>query len=307
VATLSELGIELGNEGGKDATVRRLLGLNRITSIGDMLIKPMNVVDDKYLRGVTPLSISLKPGNYIVFVEVPSGVQVVGDLLNWLESDSTHGERLAGLINGHTGVTYLVEILDGETNHLNQLWLPKGGTLADAEKIYPEREVFPLNEKEVTATLGGKVAAADIPTVLRLLKKGGKVVYRQGTIRTILELDEQGTLSTVLSYEDAEVATSTPVRSTATPVAQVRITKVERVQSFGAPPVVVHASSGNVILLISFDTGLLPVGSDFELIDDSGKQYPFMGLYELKYIFEVPASAKKLTLVVNGTIEVPLP
>jgi hypothetical protein len=101
----------------------------------------------------------------------------------------------------------------------------------------------------------------------------------------------------------------TTIRPTVTSGEQVKILKVERVQSFGAPGAVAHASPGNVILLFSLDTkmDLLPFASDLTLIDDSGKKYPVMGLYELKYIFEVPENAKKLTLVVKGTIDVPVP
>ncbi len=104
-------------------------------------------------------------------------------------------------------------------------------------------------------------------------------------------------------------ATPTPVPPTSTPVPQIKIVGVERVKSFGAPGATARARPGYDILLIGIDTKekLSPLGADLILVDDGGNRYTNMGFFQGKYIFEVPETAKKLTLVVKGTINVPVP
>jgi len=198
---MNELGIRLNDAPEKDAVARRLLGVNRLNSMQDTF-GAMGVVNSKYHRGVTPLSLSLQPGNYIVYLEVPSEVHITGDLIKWLENDSIHGPAIMGLISGHNGAAYLVEIIDGEPNHLTQIWQPKNATLSGIEAIYPVKEVFPVDEREITPKLSDAIPPNDITTIIRLLRKGGKVVYRKGNKRTILEVDAQGKLTTIVTYQD---------------------------------------------------------------------------------------------------------
>jgi hypothetical protein len=94
-----------------------------------------------------------------------------------------------------------------------------------------------------------------------------------------------------------------------TPEPSTRIQDVERVNSFGMAGSTANARPGHDILLVSLQTDeeINPFGSDLVLVDAAGAEYPMMGLYQMKYIFEVPEDAQELVLVVKGSERVPLP
>jgi hypothetical protein len=86
-----------------------------------------------------------------------------------------------------------------------------------------------------------------------------------------------------------------------------RIASVERVNSFGFPGMAqANARPGYDILLIDINTTAEDISS-LVLTDKAGNQYPSMGLFDSKYIFEVRESAQGLTLVINNKTRVPLP
>ncbi len=89
---------------------------------------------------------------------------------------------------------------------------------------------------------------------------------------------------------------------------KVKITSVERTKSFGYSGATASARPGYDILLIGVETSeeISPFGGDLALKDDAGNSYPMMGLFNSKYIFEVPETVKNLTLIVKGSISVPV-
>ena len=91
---------------------------------------------------------------------------------------------------------------------------------------------------------------------------------------------------------------------------KVKIVSVERVNSFGYEGMQqANASPGYDIFLVEIQTDeeISPFGGDLVLEDDKCNSYPMYGLFSGKYIFEVPETTTNLTLVVKGTIRVPLP
>ena len=64
---------------------------------------------------------------------------------------------------------------------------------------------------------------------------------------------------------------------------------------------VAHSNKGRVA---GADAGLRESLGCFEA---AGTEYPMMGLYQMKYIFEVPEDAQDLVLVAKGSERVPLP
>ncbi len=91
---------------------------------------------------------------------------------------------------------------------------------------------------------------------------------------------------------------------------QVKISKVERVNSFGYKGVgEATARAGYDILLIAIKSKeeISSFGSELVLKDGNGNRYPCAGMFSSKYIFEVPESADNLILVVNDSLEVKLP
>lgn len=197
------MGIQLQDDPNWDAVTRQLLGANRLRGTAQFGLT--EVVNGKYLRGKTPLKLALKPGNYAVFVEIaPSApIQDRERLFDELERDSVHGPSLTGKISGLYGNVYLIEILEGKFNRLIQLWQPIRAPLEEIEKFYPTNETFQVNDAKGKAALEGNVPSNTIPTLLRLLRKGGKAVYRQGNTRTIMQVNPlTGDIDTVLKYQD---------------------------------------------------------------------------------------------------------
>jgi hypothetical protein len=91
---------------------------------------------------------------------------------------------------------------------------------------------------------------------------------------------------------------------------KVKIVSVKRVDTFGFPGMqAAKARPGYDILLIAIktDEDISPFGGDLVLKDNNGNSYPNLGLFTQQYIFEVPKTVNKFTLVVKNTIEVPLP
>jgi len=88
-----------------------------------------------------------------------------------------------------------------------------------------------------------------------------------------------------------------------------KIVSVERVKSFGPAGATANARPGYDILLveISTDEEISPFGGDLVVKDDSDNSYPMAGLFEGKYIFEVPEGAKNLKLIVKDSIEIQFP
>jgi hypothetical protein len=203
VASLSDLEIALSDDAEHDTATRALLGFRRLSDSDTFKIS--NVVNNKYRRGVTPLLLPLKPGNYVVFLSVPASVQMPSDkdVLDWFETDYTHGTTWDGLFDGHNGRAYLIEIVDGKINHLTLPWQRKGASLDEIEKIYPIQDTFNIDEQEIKAKIIDTIPDNDIPIVLRLLHKGGKVIYRDGKQLWTIEINPStGSLWTFLGWKE---------------------------------------------------------------------------------------------------------
>lgn len=88
------------------------------------------------------------------------------------------------------------------------------------------------------------------------------------------------------------------------------IISVERVDSIefeGMPPATVRSGYDLLLIEIETDEEISPLGGDLVVKDSEGNSHNMGGLIDGKYIFEVPETARILTLVIKGTIEIPLP
>lgn len=206
IADVRDLGITIVDQADWDVLVRRLLGFNRL-AMEDAFEAVAHAGSAAYYSGAAPLSIHLEPGNYIVRLAVPESDQLPGDISPFeFDDGSTYGSSILGSSDGLTSWSYLVEITsESDYENLIQIWQPKSWSLAQIAALYPEQEVFKIDEEGIKADLEGNIPDSDIPTVLQLLRKGGKVVYREDeTHRIILQIDpDTGSLDTMLRYEDS--------------------------------------------------------------------------------------------------------
>ena len=140
------------------------------------------------------MRLQLTPGSYLVFITPPASVP---DPDANFEGSSVHGTTLTfsqTSANGRKirGVVSLIEVVPGENNLLVQLWHPEKMTLSEVEKFYPTKETFAITEAVLTNSLAEqkmKVNEAEVPTILRLLRKGGKVAYRKDSERLIIQVN----------------------------------------------------------------------------------------------------------------------
>jgi len=230
VAGVDELGIKLNDRPEWNHVVRRGIGLGRlgvVSRLGHLedprgqksteIVKIAKVVDEKYKQGVTPVSLSLKPGNYVVLLAMPPTAPALmanaGERLSEVvENDSVHGWPIwltnMGAVGGPKRPcrAYLIELLAGQSDSLIQVWQRIGASLGELEQMYSQQDTVRVDETPVRSQLTGVMPGADIPAVMRLLRRGGKVVYRQGEIRLILQMSQSGgDLETMVKYKGMEL------------------------------------------------------------------------------------------------------
>jgi len=199
VAAVRELGLSVQQVQDSDAMVKRFAGVDRLKisnqeEFWEMNRKIAKIISPRFYKGRVPLTLQLTPGSYLVFVTPPA---TVADPNAKFERASVHGTTLTfgqTSANGRkiSGVVSLIEVVPGENNLLVQLWHPEKMTLSDVEKFYPTKETFAITEDVLTKSLAEqkmKVNEAHIPTILRLLRKGGKVVYRQDSEKLIIQVN----------------------------------------------------------------------------------------------------------------------
>lgn len=213
VATIEEL--ELGvKEMEGDAMVRRFAGIARL-KIADredfwaMTAKIDKIMSPRFHKGKVPVTLEVPPGTYVVLVTSPPSVPnpldarfevaSVHGLTFTMSRTNASGEKVGGVVSS-------VEVIAGENNLLVQLWHPEKMTLSEVEKFYPAKETFTVPEEALTKSLAQqkmKVKEADIPTMLRLLRKGGKLVYRKGEERLVIQVNSSSEESLwIVRYKD---------------------------------------------------------------------------------------------------------
>lgn len=213
VAAISELELDVKEVEGGDAMVRRFAGVGRfkITNqeeFWEVNKKMAKIISPRFHKGKVPVTLELPPGSYLVFIVPPPSVT---DPDAKFEVATVHGPTFTlGQISASgekvSGVVSLVEVVPGENNLLVQLWHPEKMALSEVEKFYPGKETFPLAELVLTKSLAQqkmKVKEADIPIMLRLLRKGGKVVYRKGSETMVIQVNSSSEESLwIVRYKD---------------------------------------------------------------------------------------------------------
>ncbi|MBK8045928.1 MAG: hypothetical protein IPK16_01590 [Anaerolineales bacterium] len=115
------------------------------------------------------------------------------------------GAHLNGLFAGHLGKAYLIQVVEGEVFQILQLWQPKDTSLETFEQLYPQTEQFYVDEPVITSKFEGEIPDADLATLLRMLRKGGKAAYHADDSTTIIEISPTtGGIDTLLKFEDAD-------------------------------------------------------------------------------------------------------
>lgn len=203
IASVDDLGITPYDQADWSAVTRRLLGMERISQ--NDLWDVLDVNADKYARGTAPLALNLQAGTYVVRLSLPAAASQLADVaFSDFDTGRDFGSTLFAEQAGVVCRFYLVDILPGEPMNLIHIWQPRAWSLKQIESLYPKEEVFKTNGESITQALQSDVPDSDIATILRLLRKGGKVVYRADDVTTFtLEVDpETGELSTLLGWEE---------------------------------------------------------------------------------------------------------
>lgn len=203
IASVDELGITLHDQADWSVATRQLLGMERVNQ--NDLWNVLDVNAPEYARGAAQLALNLEPGAYIVSLSLPAGASQLADVaFSAFDAGRDFGNTMFAEHEGVVSRFYLVDIRPDNPTNLIHIWQPRAWPLEQIESLYPEEEVFQTNDESITQALQGNVPDTDIATVLRLLRKGGKVVYRADDVTTYtLEVDpETGELSTLLGWEE---------------------------------------------------------------------------------------------------------
>ncbi|MEI8083831.1 MAG: hypothetical protein WCI74_18485 [Actinomycetes bacterium] len=166
------------------------------------LVEKHSIIDERNFKGVTPLALRLAAGKYLVAIapvtlldehyqtgQIDPGLRprVMVSFENPGDPQSFQG--------GLTGaVVYQAEKLSGLSQKLFLLALPRDATLDVLESSYPAERNFSFDESVVSQKLiEAKVPDGDLPRVLSLLHRGGKLALVRGDIRWVVVVSDDGT------------------------------------------------------------------------------------------------------------------
>ncbi len=136
-------------------------------------------------KGKTPILIPIRPGNYQVFVLIPEN-QIT------YEND---GEIFIKLRKGEgtikKGWAYLVEIKEYKQESIIALFQPIDEDLASFLTYLPEGHNYQFNNKELQDNLlDSGVLDLDIPNILEILHRGGKIILKTNKNKIKVEISE---------------------------------------------------------------------------------------------------------------------
>lgn len=205
IASLDDLGLDVSDQEDWDYTTRRLLGTHRLDSWDRMKMFGAST-NKKHLRGVAPLQLYLPPGNYAVVLHVPDARELAKVDPFTYRSSGDFGPTIIGKCLEVACRVYLIEIPSDDDTTLIHVWQPVVWALKQMEDLYPKEDAFKTDDEAIEVSLGNNIPKADIPLVLRLLRRGGKVTYPSSKTRTItIEVDSKtGGLSTLIGWEEGD-------------------------------------------------------------------------------------------------------
>jgi hypothetical protein len=170
---------------------------------GIPIVESHPAIDQRHLRGVTPLVLhKVTPGKYLLAVAPVLLLDKnyekgeIDDLLPakvFVSFQPLGGPK--SLENGIKGAAvYSVIKKAGASEKVLVLALPPDATLETLESNYPPETSYSLDDTLVSKKLlEAMVPEADVPRVVGLLRRGGKVILYRGALRWAIVLSPEGT------------------------------------------------------------------------------------------------------------------